>query len=86
MIPSLVGKIVYFTSKNRLKTQVTVNGATRSFATFLGSLTGKVQLWHLEGYCEPISNGKLGNFSLVGKQHPLRETNFPFDIGSKRDN
>jgi hypothetical protein len=30
------------------------------------SLTGKVQLRYLEGYCEPMSKGKLEFFSLVG--------------------
>ncbi len=41
---------------------------TGSFATFPGSATGKVQSCHdLEGYCEPMSEGEVGNFSLVGK-------------------
>jgi hypothetical protein len=38
----------------------------------------------LEGYYEPISKKKLNKFSLVGK-HLLGETNFSFDIGSKKD-
>ncbi len=38
----------------------------------------------LEGYYEPMSKEKVSKFSLVGK-HLLWETNFPFDIGSKKD-
>jgi len=44
MIPSLVGQLSNFTSKMRLKTQGAGNYATPgSFATFTGSLTGKVR-------------------------------------------
>lgn len=60
MDESLVGKLFNFTSKNRLKREVTRNCAnTGSFVTFPGSLAGKVQLWHLGGYCEPLSKAKL---------------------------
>jgi hypothetical protein len=57
---SLVGKLFNFTSKNRLKREVTRNCAnTGSFVTFPGSLAGEVQLCHLRGYYEPLSKGKL---------------------------
>ncbi len=73
-------------SRIDVKTQVTGNCATQGvLQTFPGSFIGKVQLSHLEGYCEPMSKWKLVNFSMVGKPL-LGETNFPFDIsGSKRD-
>jgi len=42
---SLMGKLFNFTSKNRLKREVTRNCAnTGSFVTFPGSLAGKVQI------------------------------------------
>ncbi len=82
-----MGKLSNFISKNRLLTQVTGN-CTTHFATFLpreeSASQGKVQLCHLEGYCEPMSKWKLEFFSLVGK-HLMRETKFRFDIGSERD-
>jgi hypothetical protein len=37
-----------------------------------------------KGYYEPMSKEKVNKFSLVGKDL-LGETNFPFDIGSKKD-
>jgi len=82
MIPC--GKLSYSTFKKRLKTQ-----------------QGIVQHWefcniprepHRESSIMPSRRvlwtnvkGELGKFSLVGK-HPLGEKNFPFDIGSKRNN
>jgi hypothetical protein len=59
---------------------------TGSFATFLPreQLASQGKFSYLEGYCEPMSKGKLEFFSLVGS-YLMRETIFPFDIGSKRD-
>jgi hypothetical protein len=38
----------------------------------------------LEGYYEPMSKEKVSKISLFGK-HLLGETNFPLDIGFKKD-
>jgi hypothetical protein len=44
-------------------------------------LTGKVQLcFYQEGYCEPMSKGKVGNFSLVGKHLYIRGNQWTFPL------
>ncbi len=77
-------KLSNFIFKNGLKMQLTRNCDTESFAPFPRSLTGKVQLCHLEGYCEPMSKGEVSKFFLFGK-HLLWEMNIAFDVGSQRD-
>jgi hypothetical protein len=59
-------------------------GILKMFLVHGALSTRNVQWYHLEGYCEPMSEGEVGIFSLVGK-HLLGQTNFRFDIGSKRD-
>ncbi len=76
-----MGKLCNFPSKNRLKTQETGNCATQGVLQHSQGASQESSLCHLEGYCEPMSRGKVVNFFLVGN-HPLGETNFPFDIGS----
>jgi hypothetical protein len=71
MINSLVEKLSNFTTKDRLKMQATGNCATQGVLEHSqgACLTGKVQILCLlpRRYCEPMSKGKVGNFSLVGK-------------------
>jgi hypothetical protein len=59
---SLWQKVCNFNSKNSLKTPISNKElcSTGSFQHSQGAcLTRKVQLCHLEGYCEPMSEGKL---------------------------
>jgi hypothetical protein len=81
---SLAGKLFNFTYKNSLKTQVRGNCSNRLFCNIPRKPLNKNSIMPLEGYYEPMPKEKNSKFSLAGK-HLLGETNFPFDIGSKKD-
>jgi hypothetical protein len=96
MNPSLVGKLSYLTSKNRLKlTQVTRNCATQGVLQHSSHVEsqphrGKFNYaFYLQGYppyCEPMSKGKLVIFPWLesAASYWRKRMNFPFDIDSKR--
>jgi hypothetical protein len=72
--------VLQHSQATRIKTKkATGNCATQGVLQHCqgAALQGKFELCHdLEGYCEPMSEGEVGNFSLVGKHLTRRGSKF----------
>jgi hypothetical protein len=81
---SLVGKLCNFTSKNKLKREVTGNCATQRVLQHSQDPHRDNSIMSSRRVLGTNVEGEVGNFFLVGK-HLFGVTNLAFDIGSKRN-